>query len=269
MKLLFTLAVSNHDSARAEKLLDFIHHHGGKLGHLVLGLLSDVHDEMKARLRISASLAFEVVHEVELRPLTDRQAPKSVQANNMFRQMAVHIQTVFAWPFLWMEADCTPTVKDWRERLWSAFDAQPMAFLGNKLRLKPKKDGDSELLFMGRVGIYPRDAHSKMMISSDNPVPVEILAGKYVLPQMAITKLIQLANIQSEGDLIKVRDDAILVHGDKKDFLLQQLCDAAPKAEPVKIHVTDAPEVIPAPEAPEKPRLTRRMMREMANGATK
>lgn len=272
MKLLFAIAISSHDAERAERLLDFIHHHSGRRGHLVLGLMSEVHDEMKARIRISASLAFEVVHEVALRPFGDRSAPRQQHCNNAFRQMAAHIQSTFSWPWMWLEADCSPMIVEWRLKLWEAYDSQPMEFFGNRMRINPKKEGESEFYFMARVGIYPRDAYTKMTLAgSDSNAPFEIASGKSVVARMTATKLIQHVTIKTDADLLKLRDDAILIHGDKANLLLDpaQLM-GTPIPEPVKMNFQES---VPIPAAEPDvggTRVTQTMLRELLkNGARK
>lgn len=250
MKILFALAVSNEDSARAEKLLDFIHHYSGKGGQLVLGLLSDLHAEMKSRLRISAGLAFDVVHEFEIRPVSQSGALPSAKTNNAFRQMATHIESTFAWPFLWLESDCTPTATNWRERIAAAYCEQPFPFFGNRMRINPRKEGDIETFFMARVGVYPPNASTKMVLPTDNPIPMEIISGNVTSRRMGITKLLQPLSINTEADLLKVRDDAVLIQGDKGSFLLNQVSDEAPRPERVKVEVIpvkETPVVLPEP----------------------
>jgi len=256
MNLLTTIAVSNHDAVHAERLLDFIHHQSGRQGHLLLGIQSNVHDEMKSRIKISAGLAFHTVHEIELRPLADNAAPKTAQANNSFRQMAEYINQRVKWPWLWLEADCTPAIPDWRAKLAAAYHDQPMHYFGTRMKIKPKSGNSAEIFFMARVGIYPANAFTDLM-PSELFVPIEIASAKMIQPKLGTTKLFQAINIATEADLISVREDAILVHGDKHGYFLKSINLEEVKPEPVNITVTEAP----------KPRLSRRMVREM-NGAT-
>lgn len=255
MKLLFAIAISNHDSALAEKLLDHIHHACGRKGTLLLAFHANLHDEMKSRLRISANLAFESVIEMAIRPLADINAPKVPQTNNVFRQVAEYVRGAFNWPFMWLEADCTPVVPDWREKIAATYFDQPFKFFGTQMKMNPRTENAPEIFFMARVGIYPPDVAGDL-IPSELFVPIEISSGKTIQPRMGKTKIFQNLNIKSDDDLISVRDDAILIHGDKGSFLLNSLKEQEPIAEPVKIEV----------ETPVVPRMTRRMMREM-NGA--
>jgi hypothetical protein len=247
MKLLFVLAVTNDDSANAEKFLDFIRALSGKRGHLLLAFMSDVHDEMKSRIRISATLAFDEVHEMVINPLADRNAPPSTQGNNQFRQVARHIADTFNWPFLWMTSQCTPTSPTWRELLATAYDGQPLPYFGNRMKWKPKNPPDSpEVFFMARVGIYPHDSSNSIMSPQESPIPIEMVSAKSVNPKLSHTKLFQQCKIESEGDLISVRDDAIFVAGDKHGLLrpialerrlevgVLPICDSD-KSQPVKI----------------------------------
>lgn len=248
MKLLFVIPVCNHDAQQAEKLLDFIHHHCGRKGELLLAMHADTHAEMKARLRISAALAFDTVRELEIRRLAGQNQPKFAQTNNMFRQVATHLDATSKHPFLWLEADCTPTTHDWRERLWQAYDEQSYPFFGSRMRMKGKGETPQDIHFMARVGIYPANAVSR--ISLEQNAPYEIASTQFQVA-MGQTKLIQQCTIKSESDLISVREDAILVHGDKERHLLKQV-ESRPNGTPVAIKVTEGVEspreLTPVPE---------------------
>lgn len=235
MKILFALAVTGADAPNAERLLDFIHHREPKCGDLLLGLYADVHDEVRARIRISAALAFANVHEIEIRPLADPKAPPFAITNSAFRQMATHIDLNTTWPFVWIEPDCTPAIKGWRQKLWESYESQPYPFFGNRMR-KPKGEKTPEIFFMARVAVYPKNTAT---LFPDRPeMPFEIATTNVVMPRIGITKLIQSARINSEADLISVRDDAILVSGDKSGLLMKQISEMPdPDAEAVKIEV--------------------------------
>lgn len=241
MKLLFALAVTNDDSDKVEKFLDFVRTISGRKGHLLLAFMSDVHDEMKARVRISAELSFEVVHEIAINPFADRSAPPTVQANSQFRQVAQHVANVFHWPFVWLEWHVTPKACEWRELLSEAYEAQPYGFFGSRMRIKPKTAEAKEIFFMGKVGIYPATANSLMLSPPDSPVPLEIASSNLVISRMGVTKLIQQANIASEGDLLSVRDDAILISGDRSGLLKAQQLDSAEELEHMRTRINETP----------------------------
>jgi len=222
MKLLVVIPFCANNAPQAERLLDWIYQLSGRdtVGHVLLAADPDVHIEMRQRIRISASLAFEGVHELDIRPLADTQARKAFQVNSVFRQCAEHIAATFAWPWLWLEPDCVPTKCDWQMQLQVAYDYQPKAFLGEKL--KAVWADKTETFFMGRVGIYPA-AGTLEIIPSELKGAFEIAAGNRVVPRMTITKLVQQVSIQTADDLNKVLPDASLVHGDKNGYLLRKI----------------------------------------------
>ncbi len=255
MKLLIALAITSDNAAAAEKLIDYIRGLSGKRGHLVLAMMSNVHDENKARIRISAELAFDAVHEVGILPLADSMAPKSAQFNNVFNQVAKHIAKTFQWPFLWLDVNCTPAHPHWMTKLSDAYDAQPHPFFGSRMLMKLKGPEPKDLYFMAEVGIYPANAENTMIHQVASVTPINVENAARVLEKLGMTKMIQQANISSEGDLISVRDDAVLVTGDKAGLLRAQVMANAissskvimgpvfsdPDPEPVKVHVAPDP----------------------------
>lgn len=248
MKLIFALTVSNAEATNAERLLDFIHHRGGRHGDLLLGLYPDVHDEMKARIRISAALAFSTVHELEIRPLADPKSPPFALVNSAFQQVATHVGQSFKWPFLWLESDCTPTASNWRQKIHVAYDEQPYPFFGNRMKVKPAGEKAQEVFFMARVGVYPQNTSSLMV--ANTPIPFEIASSKTTQGRMGVTKLFQPIKINSDADLISVRDDAILVHGDRNGLLMKQISETPDTDEipvPVKIEVARPKVLDPIP----------------------
>jgi len=261
MKLLFVITVTNEDAAAVEKLLDYIRTISGKGGHLVLAIMSNTHEEMKARVRISAQLAFDVIHEMALLPLADHTAPKSSQFNNIFRQVSQFISKGFNWPFLWLDSNCTPKASGWRELLWEAYDAQPRAFFGNKMMFKPMNKDASPIYFMDEVGIYPANAADQMGVPAESSVvPIKVVCSNLVLPKLCMTKLIQPMNLASEGDLLSVREDAYLVTGDKLGLLRNQIKEEANKPNIVKLERNPNPAFIVNPDP---------LVNRLANGLAK
>jgi len=236
MKLLFALAITNDNAAAAEKFLDYVRGYSGKQGHLVLGIVSNVHEEMKSRVRISAELAFDKVHEVALLPLADVSAQKTTKFNSLFSQIAAHINNCFTWPFLWLDAHCTPARPGWREQLFSAYSNQPYPYLGTRMKMKPMKPELPEIFFMAEVGIYPHNTSDAMFTQKGSNVPVHIESGARMIEKLGTTKIIQQGTIKTEGDLISVRDDAVLVCGDVAGLLRPvMMAEAAAQVEPVEV----------------------------------
>jgi hypothetical protein len=225
---------------------------GKPKGHLLLCHDVGVHAENRERIKISAGLAFEQVYPLEIRRLADGNAPKSAKINNAFYQVAQHVSDTYLWPFLWLEPDCTPTCQDWMDKLWAQYANQPRAFFGNRMQYQ-LKDKDPQQ-FMARVGIYPQNAITILpRIEAANPF--ELVSGKVVAPKLTPTKLIHQLAIKGAEDAAKVRPEALIVHGDKNQILLNSVT-VNPKEIDSKLIVksVSAPLVMPVSieEAPFK-----------------
>ena len=246
MNLIVAIAYHAGNAAQTEKLLDHIYRLNDRaaVGHVLLAAYPDVHAEMKKRIAISAELAFEGVHTLDLRPLADPQSTKLVHVRAAFRQVAQYVEEGFSWPFLWLEPDSVPTDRDWFARLRNEFFQQPKLYMGS--HLKAMNADKTSMLFMGRVGIYAQNVASTIAAILEIPGPLELLIAPTILPRFTATKLIQQVVIMNEGDLSKVRPGVVLVHGDKNGHLLaateklltpMQIPVSAPEpiSEPVEI----------------------------------
>lgn len=256
MMILIVVPVWQDNAAHAENLLDLIYKQSGRLtrGHVLLAIAAGVHVEMRERLRISASLAFVGVHELEIRPLADAKLPKTAWVNSVFRQCAEHIKAIYHWPFLWLEPDTTPVRADWMVALERAYHSQPKGFFGTQMKVMTP-EGKPPVFFMARCGVYPPSAIDDYPVTEFR-APYELAVAPKVIPRLTATKLIQQLAIHTEADLDKVRDDAILVHGDKQGLLLRKIAalgDVEPAGEPVKTTTTVTSPTAP-PVAPRKRR---------------
>ncbi len=219
--ILITIPVWQDNAAQAEQMLEFIFAQNDRAqinGHCLLVMPPTVPDEMRARIKISAELAFSGVHMLDLRPLSDPVAPKWKCINNVFTQTADHISKSFRWPFLWFEPDTVPTAKGWLPRLVMAYGQQPKTYMGPMLKIATA--GKPDAFIMARCAVYPVNAIQHSPIAD---VPYEVASAVNVLPKLTTTKIIQHTLILNEDDLAKVRPDAVLVHGDKQGFLRRQL----------------------------------------------
>ncbi len=219
--ILITIPFWQDNSAQCEQLLDFIFAQNDRQqlrAHVLLVNAPGVDKEMVERIKISAEVAFAGVHQLEIRALADDRAPKYKAINNVFTQSATHIHKCFRWPFLWLEPDTVPTGAGWLPRLVAAYGSQPKVYFGP--RLKIETPGKPDAFLMARTAVYPVNAITDMPASD---APFEIASAVNVFPKFTITKLIQQTVINNEGDLAKVREDAILVHGDKNGFLRRKL----------------------------------------------
>lgn len=230
-KLLITLPYSAGDAVLAERLCDYIYQLNGKspLGHALLVAASDTHEELRIRVGIAAKLAFEDVTELVAPDMESQKTYSKAQyAEHLFKFAATHIQKNFRWPFAWVEPDSVPTNCLWRERLSDAYEAQPRRYMGSIMR-------QGESLFMARVGVYSPAAGADQDRAPDQMVS-----------KCTKTKLIQQLVIGSDDDLSKVREDAVLVHGDKAGILMEHLKEKPPlpmidmdgEEKPVKVTVT-------------------------------
>lgn len=212
-KLLIVSPISANDAILQERNFDWIYALNGKtsFGHCLLVAAADAHAELVTKCRISAEVAFETVE-----VLTCKASPaksKSGQVNHLFKQAAAHVATNYRYPFLFLEPDCVPLKPDWRERLLSAYDAQPKKYMGAFL-----KTGES--VFMARTGIYSTSAIHDLRDVLDSEAPFERTAS---ISRAAKTMLIQCGSWQPEDALDKIRDDAVLFHSDKTGSLIELL----------------------------------------------
>lgn len=219
--ILLTLPFWRDNAAQAEQLLEFIFAQNDRQqlkAHILLVNAPTVDKELTERIKISAELAFAGVYQLELRPLADERAPKWKQINNAFTQAATHIHKTFRWPFLWMDPDCVPTRRGWHSRLVLEYGSQPKAYLGSRMKISAA--GKPDMFLMARNGIYPVNAITDVPAAE---APYEIASAVNVFPKFNSTKVFQQAILANESDLVNVRPEAVMVHGDKNGFLRRQL----------------------------------------------
>lgn len=248
-RLLIATSACADDSPLLEKCLDWIYFLNGKQpkGHLLLCFAQDVHAEFRARLKISAELAFEGVSEISLARQGNPQN-KVEQTNLAFRQVAQHIQSHYRFPWLWLEPDCVPLKQGWAETLANAYDSQPKRFCG------PLLGSAQKILGMARVGIYNSAAFSELAGFCNDPnVGYEFVAGEYVVPRCTKTKLIQSFQVTDDQSLQKIRPDAVLLHGDKWGKVIAKLRRELPQVEKSMFGVMDGPRQEVVAFLPESP----------------
>ncbi len=219
--ILITIPIWQDNAAQAEQMLEFIFAQNDRAqinGHCLLVMPPTVPEDMKARIKISAELAFSGVHMLDLRPLSDPVAPKWKCINSVFTQTADHIYKSFRWPWFLMEPDTVPTARGWLPRLVMAYGQQPKSYLGPMLKIATA--GKPDAFIMARCAVYPVNAIQNSPIAD---APYEVTSAVHVLPKLTTTKIIQHTLILNEEDLAKVRPDAVLIHGDKNGFLRRQL----------------------------------------------
>jgi len=210
MKLLVVIPTHKGDAARAEQLIDTIYNLEGRVakGHCLLVCAPDVHSEMVAKLRLSASLAFETVEvfdQVQVITMT-----KHEQTMEMLLGTARHIAENYTWPFLWLEPDCLPLVPGWLDKLAAAYENQPRRYLGLRLM------SSGGITYLSRTSIYPPDALKDLEYASAMGTPFD----QVVVKKSINCRLFQFLSVQEEADREKIRPDALLLHHDKRGLLL-------------------------------------------------
>ncbi len=76
--------------------------------------------------------------------------------NRAFRTAAVHIQTKFTIPWLWLEPDCVPLRSRWLDALQTGYDAMRKPFAG--YIVEPEQN-QHHVRYMAGCGIYPHNVH--------------------------------------------------------------------------------------------------------------
>jgi hypothetical protein len=219
MKLLTVIPCCKNDAARAEQLIDMIFQLEDRQakGHCLLVCSPDVHPEMRAKLKISASLAFESVElfdQIEIITLT-----KHEQCIEMLRQTAKHIFNNYTWPWLWLEPDCLPLVPGWLDKLASTYENQPRRYMGLKMQ-------SSGITFLSRLAIYPYNA----LVDIEQAVAVGTPLDQITVNKSLNCRMFQWLAVNELSDSEKVRPDAVLLHHDKRGVLLDWVINkAAPK----------------------------------------
>lgn len=212
MKILIVLPFSANDAVLAERNLDHIFKLNGKtaIGHVLLVANADVHAEMRAKIRVTAELAFESVTET-VAPAIDVKLANSKfhQMNNLFRHAAITVQNHFRWSWLWLEPDCVPVNMNWIETLASDYDAKPNKYMGMIVK------GEGGKKFMARCGIYYLGASHELDKLCQGEAPFPLATADKVMQGASNTNLIQYLKIETVEDLKKISDKAVIVHGDK------------------------------------------------------
>jgi hypothetical protein len=241
-RLLITIPFHTDNAPQAERLLDFIYQMNKRKTHsthVLLAYHADVHKELRDKIGISAELAFSGIHWLEVRKLIDERVPKFAHISNAFQQVATHIPQLFTWPWLWLEPDCTPHSPDWLEELSEGYSQQPKRYFG--LHLK-RLAGDGKTvagMLMARVGVYPHNAIQDMGKPDVTQNLVEHRFAMEFYPRSTGTKLFQQLTVKEREDLQRIRDGAVLVHGDKvglvADEALARQMKNRPKAKPREV----------------------------------
>lgn len=221
------LLCTNSDADQAESLLDFIALMRGKqpAGRLLLACHA-IHVETQLRLKVSAEIGFSHVEVLDVPRFDPTPASKAQSVNLFYQRVLQHGLRNYKGPFLMMEPDTTPTGPDWLTPLEDAYAASPKLYLSSVLA-DPKG-----IKCIGRNGVFPRGAAMDIGQLFTGATLFEIAAGEALVARTEKTRLLQVLPIIVAEDLAKVRPDAVMVHGDKKGFLLAKLREELGKLTP-------------------------------------
>jgi hypothetical protein len=191
MSLLIVIPFNASQAESAEKLCDFIYFISGKQqqGHCLLVASSDVHDEMKLKVKLAAEVAFENVN-------------LAVTRANPFSETVKLVSQNYKSPWLWLEPDCVPLKVGWIGALQEAYDNQPKKYMGAYYK------NEAGQLFMARPAVYPAYAESDHGDISD------------VTTYSTKCRLIQIGKYEG---VTKLRPDAVLFCSDKTNALINDL----------------------------------------------
>lgn len=216
MNLTTVIPCHSEDAVRAEKLLDLILFLQNKEpeGHGVIVIAPDVQQEMRDKLRLTAELVFRTVEVLNINPKDLPQMErtpevKSAFVDAMFEQVARRMSKAYKDPWLWLEPDCVPLVRTWKDRLLVEYMDSPKRYCGVRLSY-----GEAKALTMHCV--FPADSLKDMEAAWAINIPFRF----YAFDLSSRSSLIQLETITSLDDVHKVSKSAVLLHGDKSGVLI-------------------------------------------------
>lgn len=187
--ILLVIPFHKENAIQCERLLDWIFQLNNRkpYGHALLVAAHDAHEEKRERIKISSELAFESFEMIQISRI---EGDKAAIISKTMLVASDYAAKNYKVPFLWLEPDCTPLELRWRQKLESAYKAQPRKVMG---------------LLGERCAVY-------------SPRKIETLSGN-VFP----SKLIQTLAITGDAECSRVDAEACLVHGDKRQILLDKI----------------------------------------------
>lgn len=212
-QILICIPFCKADSEACERLLDWIFELNGRKsnGYCLLAAANDVHPEVREKIKVSASLAFDHYDMIACGPNTSDK--KNEQINFMFRSVAQFVGQSYRLPFYWMESDTTPLARDWIKQLAASYWSQPKRYCGSVM-----KQGSTFAPFRGII--YPADCHNELAPFCNNTGVYNHNAAHIIMPRLTKTRVVAEINIASPADYAKVPQHAALVHSDKRAFAL-------------------------------------------------
>lgn len=217
--LLVVISYSANDGVLAEHLSDFIFliNRRQQEGHCLLVVAGDVHDELRAKVKMAAQVAFTHVDQIDVPKTVDPN--KNIHVNRAFQTACLHIAKTYRTPWLWLEPDCVPLKYGWLDEIAESHYSQAKRYSG------PWKatmiEGRIGQVFLNRVAVYPPDAISDLEAPLKSNGQFNLLAGPVVHPKSTKTAVIEDVAITDEGTKLKAA--TVLVHGDKQGILMSNL----------------------------------------------
>lgn len=221
MNLTTVIPCHSGDAVRAEKLLDLILFLQDKQpeGYGVIVLAPDVPQEMRDKLRLTAELVFETVEILNVNPadmpkMERTPETKSVWVDAMFEQAVRRMAKAYKDPWIWLEPDCVPLKRNWKDALHEEYFSQPKRYLGVRLSY-----GEAKALTMHSV--FPADALRDVEAAQELNIPFRF----YAFDLSSRSKLWQYETITSLDDRHKISASTVLVHSDKAGVLIEDVME--------------------------------------------
>ncbi len=242
--LLCVIPYCGKEAGPVRLLLEWIAELGGcDAHHCLLVVDSKVEKNDREWIRLSAENCFSTVESIEFQEGTP---PKGLRwpiwrywANQMFLLAANHIGENCRLPFLWLEADATPTKAGWLDEIANAYYSQPKRFMGpiilNQSADRPAYWPERH---MAGVAVYPMTAVNVLRKWCGPETTWDLGGGPDVVPKASKTRLIQHFYGVSEAEAwsfkcddgrivgqggFSPREDAVLFHRCKDGSLIKCL----------------------------------------------
>lgn len=229
--LLFTLAYCPKDAELTSNLFQWMQELDGEVKHPCLLVVdSKVDPRERAFIKMRAESLFTHVQEIEFteQPLPPpellRWPPWRFQANQMFLRAAQHVWACCRLPFFWMEADATPLVPGWLDRLAESYYQQPMRYHGPIIIAGENKPSHWPERHMAGVAMYPMTAVHALAKYCTGEYTWDLGGGNDIVPQASQCRLIQhnYGPSEHEGWSFEVRDGKLACNHPVQQFVIRE-----------------------------------------------
>lgn len=207
-RLSVVIPFTTENATMAERMCDWIFHFSGQHGHAILVADPMVHEELKAKVKIAAEVAFSNVDLISASSArTPSQPAPHYWVNRMFIAAAEHVAKNCKWPFLWLEPECVPCTPEWMDMISEVYESQPKRYLGTHMM-------SGDVRFLSRVSVYPVSSINDFNSLGESDGPFEVSRPNLVLQKSGRTKLFQYINRDSDFDLSSVKPGTCVLVGD-------------------------------------------------------